>query len=634
MMFKGKNYVLYFVIIAVSILCTGFDNSGKGLESYQDEGGNGGYLFAHMTTDDYGSLYYSMSRDGLNWKLLNRGRKINNIYRGHPDICKGGNGSYYMIGVDGISNEPVLWKSDSLIEWKKEKTLPRSAFLDNTPGYQTNPLWYGAPKMYFDEASNQYIISWHASETDIEGGNELWESMRTFYILTSDFNTFTQARRLFDFQGDADKEMATIDVIIRKNEGIYYAVIKDERWPESCPTGKTIRISTSENLTGPYSDPGSPITPSWYEAPSLVPKLDDTGWYLYAESYPNKYMLFEADSISGAWSSVNCNLDKVRHGCIVRLDEEQFNNIQSTYYNALPTVKISTSTHQSVLYSSAGNRVELSASDEDGTIQSANLFVDGVWIPEEQNKPNSYDIDFLDLGIHGISAEVVDDRGGVAKDSIEVIVADSLLAIEDWILYQKNGALATFSKDLDTIKINVERASGNDSDIMLLKEIESPVPKSSTSGQVSFMAKANRYTALAMAIKEDPYLEKTLISKSFKVSPYFDTYALTGIPNSDANNFLAFYLGDRNETSIHITDLRLDFLSSNKAVLLDNKENIYPNPVSEILHFPRETDFWIHTLSGNLILKGEKATKSDLSALPEGLYVVSTDYGNFKVTKE
>jgi hypothetical protein len=57
---------------------------------------------------------------------------------------------------------------------------------------------------------------------------------------------------------------------------------------------------------------------------------------------------------------------------------------------------------------------------------------------------------------------------------MSVIVADSLLAIEDWILYQKNGALATFSIDRDTLKVNVERASGNFSDIMLLKEIESP----------------------------------------------------------------------------------------------------------------------------------------------------------------
>lgn len=336
-MLKGKYHLLYFVFITVSIFCTGFNNSNKDSNTYLDKGGIGGYLFAHMTTDDYGSIYYSISRDGLNWKLLNSGKKIEKLYRGHPDICRGVDGNYHMIGVDGISNEPVLWKSDSLVVWRREKNLPRAAFMDNTPGYQTNQLWYGAPKLYFDEASKQYIISWHASKAGIAGGNELWESMRTYYILTSDFNTFTQAKRLFDFQGDADKEMATIDVIIRKKEGIYYAVIKDERWPEFCSTGKTIRISTSENLTGPYSDPGSPITPSWYEAPSLAPKLDDTGWYLYAESYPNAYKLFEADSISGSWSSVNCNLDKVRHGCIVRLDEEQFNKIQSTYDNALPT---------------------------------------------------------------------------------------------------------------------------------------------------------------------------------------------------------------------------------------------------------------------------------------------------------
>jgi hypothetical protein len=47
-----------------------------------------------------------------------------------------------------------------------------------------------------------------------------------------------------------------------------------------------------------------------------------------------------------------------------------------------------------------------------------------------------------------------------------------------------------------------------------------------------------------------------------------------------------------------------------------------------------KTDYWIYSLSGSLQLEGKRATKSDLSALPEGLYVVKTDYGTFKFTKE
>jgi hypothetical protein len=78
----------------------------------------------------------------------------------------------------------------------------------------------------------------------------------------------------------------------------------------------------------------------------------------------------------------------------------------------------------------------------------------------------------------------------------------------------------------------------------------------------------------------------------------------------------------------------MEILSSYKPGMVDRTGTIYPNPVSEILFFSMETDYWIYSLSGSLQLAGKRATKSDLSALPKGLYVVKTDYGTFKFTKE
>jgi hypothetical protein len=49
-----------------------------------------GYLFAHMTSADYGHLYYSISQDGLHWSALHGGQRIlNDDYLGHPEICRG-----------------------------------------------------------------------------------------------------------------------------------------------------------------------------------------------------------------------------------------------------------------------------------------------------------------------------------------------------------------------------------------------------------------------------------------------------------------------------------------------------------------------------------------------------------------
>ena len=81
-----------------------------------------------------------------------------------------------------------------------------------------------------------------------------WDSMRTLYVLTKDFETYTEPQKLFNFTG-TDENMAIIDAIIRKVNGVYYAILKDERDPAVAPeTGKTVRIATSSNLTGPYTN--------------------------------------------------------------------------------------------------------------------------------------------------------------------------------------------------------------------------------------------------------------------------------------------------------------------------------------------------------------------------------------------
>lgn len=122
--------------------------------------------------------------------------------------------------------------------------------------------------MFYDKDSEQYIISWHACN---DPDKDDWDSMRTLYVLTKDFETYTEPQKLFNFTG-TDENMAIIDAIIRKVNGVYYAIMKDERDPAVAPeTGKTVRIATSSNLTGPYTNPGAPVTPNdmMREAPIL-----------------------------------------------------------------------------------------------------------------------------------------------------------------------------------------------------------------------------------------------------------------------------------------------------------------------------------------------------------------------------
>lgn len=297
------------------------------------EATDGGYLFAHMTDDNYGSLFYSVSRDAYNWETLNDGRTVLPAYCGHPDICKGRDG-YYMISVKKGSGIPLLWHSTDLVNWEYTK-LAKSIFnkIKELYGHVNEETYYGAPKMFYDQPSDQYMITWHAGKTGNDSDTGEWETKRTFYILTKDFKSFSDPKLLFNFTG-SDENMATIDVIIRHSGDSYYAIFKDERTQDVAPeTGKTIRIAKAPALTGPYANPGPRITDldRWHEAPIVVPTVDGKGFYLFTENYPLQYDMFEAQSLDGPWTERYFAGPKARHGCMVRVNETEYQAIINAY---------------------------------------------------------------------------------------------------------------------------------------------------------------------------------------------------------------------------------------------------------------------------------------------------------------
>lgn len=291
------------------------------------------YLFAHMLHNDYGRLYYSVSEDGLHWHPLNGGDRVFAEYRGHPDICRGHDGQFYLVGNrNDESLEINFWTSSDLISWRKySSTTPD---LKNVPDYAAALPRIGAPKIFYDEPSKQYVITWHTphdmGKTDLP--EPYWASQRTLYITSPDLKTFSNPpQRLFDF------EMATIDVILRREGSHYYAIIKDERYPTlDWTTGKTIRVGRAENLLGPYSEPGPPLSPNFREAGTLIPSPNGRAWYLYYEQYPGvSYGLSVSDSLAGKWFQVSGytnfqDWDKykmpagVRHGSMLPITRAEY----------------------------------------------------------------------------------------------------------------------------------------------------------------------------------------------------------------------------------------------------------------------------------------------------------------------
>ena len=304
---------------------------------------NEAYLFAHMVHKDYGRLYYSVSLDGLHWNLLNDGKRITDDYQGHADICQGHDGRYYLVGNRSDAAPDInFWVSDDLIQWTRYSNVEPD--LKKTPGYSAALPRIGAPKLFYDTDSSQYVLTWHTPHKALvpEDVERYWGSQRTLYLTSKDLKTFSNPpRRLFDW------DMGTIDVILRKQGERYYAIIKDERYPTlDWVTGKTIRISSATSLLGPYSKPLPPISPNFREAPTLIPSPDGKVWYMYYEQYPGvSYGLSVATDLNGPWYQVSgytfhADWDKyvlppqVRHGCMIPISRSQYEVISQAFENA------------------------------------------------------------------------------------------------------------------------------------------------------------------------------------------------------------------------------------------------------------------------------------------------------------
>lgn len=293
------------------------------------------YLFAHMTKDSYGTLFYSVSLDGLHWRQLNGGRPVSADYHGHASIARGPDGRYFLVG-NKSDDDPYIrfWSSTDLIHWQPYGNYRPD--LSKSRGLPHPMQRIGAPKLFFDGPSGSFLLTWHTPTvpgTD-DDPERYWASQRTLYVVSRDLKRFdAPPRRLFDW------DMATIDTIITpKDDGSgYCAIVKDERYPSyNWITGKTIRISCAPRLLGPYPQPGPPVSPNFREAPTLIRAPGGKDWLLYYEQYAGaSYGLSMAPRIEGPWYQLSGNTGvpdwdrysmppRLRHGSMIEIDRAQY----------------------------------------------------------------------------------------------------------------------------------------------------------------------------------------------------------------------------------------------------------------------------------------------------------------------
>lgn len=302
------NLKNFFLIVLLFAAASGFTQEK-----------NEAYLFSYFTGNGEDGLHLAYSYDGLTWEALNDNKSFltpragNDKLMRDPCIITGPDKKYHMVWTVSWNEQVIGYaSSDDLVNWSEQKEIPVMA---HEPTARN--CW--APEVFYDEASEQYIIFW---STTIPGrfpetasNEENGYNHRMYCVTTKDFETFSKTKLFYD-QG-----FNVIDGTLVKENGEYILFLKDET---RTPPEKNIRIARSNELTEGYSKPTEPITGNyWAEGPTPV-KIGEH-WYVYFDKYRKHRMGAVRSTDLVNWEDVSdlVTFPKgTRHGTVFKVPRE------------------------------------------------------------------------------------------------------------------------------------------------------------------------------------------------------------------------------------------------------------------------------------------------------------------------
>ncbi len=307
-----------------------------------------GYLFAHFIGEqkDGEQIYFAISRDGLHWQDLNKGKLIlrsqigeagardpfliRSPWAGKSDESPSGQAApnYFLIATDlrieagkgwhvaqyEGSRDILVWESDNLVDW--------SGPIAHTIGVEgAGCVW--APEAIYDKEKDAILMFWASmvqSESDAEPKQRIYGSY------TRDFRSFTEP---FIFM---ERENHVIDSTIIADKGVYYRYTKDE-------TTKNICIDISETLNpADFKElKSTTLSELWgVEGPEIFKFNDREEWCLIVDRFATHkgYLPLVTDNLaSGEFriledTEFSMGETIKRHGGILPVTEEEYQALE------------------------------------------------------------------------------------------------------------------------------------------------------------------------------------------------------------------------------------------------------------------------------------------------------------------
>ncbi|MCR4745823.1 MAG: Ig-like domain-containing protein, partial [Lachnospiraceae bacterium] len=307
------------------------------------------YIFVHFVGETYPTadtdeqIYFSSSKDGRNFTILNNGKPVLTSGLGEggmrdPSIIRSPEGDkFYLLATDlsiytrmktdstpwpesGVngSHSIMVYESTDLVNWSDQRMVEVAA--DNA-----GMAW--APEAVYDEDKGEYFVFWSSTNSD-----DSYAKHRVYCATTRDFYTFSEPQIWIE------NKYATIDTSVIKVGDWYYRISKNES------TGYEF-MEKSQELMGDWESVDSSFLSSTSGVEGgMIYKMnkDDAAdadveeYCMILDRFATSKGYFPATTTDIASGDFTAATDysypsKMRHGSVLPITAEEYKAIQAKW---------------------------------------------------------------------------------------------------------------------------------------------------------------------------------------------------------------------------------------------------------------------------------------------------------------
>lgn len=292
------------------------------------------YLFTFFPSNTDENIYYAVSDDGYNYKVINKNKPVVaakdiTIMGGlrDPHILRGEDGRFYMVATDmrselGWSSNRgmVLMRSDDLVNWQTSTVHFPTRFVGT---YFANVTRVWAPETIYDPVAKKYLIYFSILTND---GVVPYD--KVFYAYANeDFTDLEGTPTYFYDRGGATIDM---DIVFNENDSLYHAFYKNEGAGGICQV-------TAQSLTAPEGQEGSQWsapsgtlqqTTEAVEGAGIFRLINSDDWILMYDCYMNGHYQFcsspDLFTFTFRKNTTTQGAFTPRHGTVIPITEEEY----------------------------------------------------------------------------------------------------------------------------------------------------------------------------------------------------------------------------------------------------------------------------------------------------------------------